>query len=79
MADHPDVYADGITVTISPINVVISFTRTDPEVPGVSPAGKLVVARIRLHPVVAQGLVDVLRQAMAAQAKGKEETQTISH
>ena len=66
MADHPDVYADGVTITINPVGVAITFTRTTPAVPNVTDsAGTEIAATIRLARPVAEGVRDLLQQALS--------------
>jgi len=78
MADHPDVYADGITITVNPAGFTISFTRSEPATPGVTETASVeIVARVRLARPMAEALRNLLEQALAAQP-GKAE-QTITH
>jgi hypothetical protein len=78
MADHPDVYADGITITVNPAGITLSFTRSEPATPGVSKtAGVEIAARVRLARPMAEGLRDLLQRALATQPGASE--QTITH
>lgn len=78
MADHPDVYADGLTITINPAGITLSFTRSEPATPGVSETATIeVAARVRLSRPMAEGLRDLLQQALATQPGTTE--QTITH
>ncbi len=66
MADHPDVHADGITITANDAEVILSFTRTDPAVPGVSDTvERVIVARVRMARPIAEAVRGVLTQALA--------------
>ena len=77
MADHPDVYADGLTITINPAGVALTFTRTDPAVPGVSEEVTLEVAcRVRMSRPTAEGVRELLVRALTESEKS---TQTITH
>ena len=77
MTDHPDVYADGLTITSSPLGVTLSFTRSEPETPGVTDTAHVVIAcRVRLPRPIAEGLRDMLAQALDARQPG---SQTVSH
>lgn len=77
MADHQDVYADGISVTINPISITLTFTRQDPKIPGISEGGQTIVARVRMHPGVGQGVVETINQAIEMQKKqGKNAKET---
>lgn len=77
MADYPDVYADGITITVNPLGIAVTFTRSDPATPGVTETeGRDIVARARLPRQVAEGLQTVLQQALALPGK---DTKSISH
>jgi hypothetical protein len=76
MTDYPDVYADGLTITVSPIGVVFTFTRTDPAIPNVSESEQVVaVSRIRLARPVAEAVRDLLTQSLS----GQQGTQTVTH
>jgi hypothetical protein len=77
MADHPDVYADGITITVNPAGITLSFTRSEPATPGVSDAATIeIAARVRLARPMAEGLRDLLQRALATQPGTSEETIT---
>jgi hypothetical protein len=78
MADHPDVYADGITITVNPAGITLSFTRSEPATPGVSETASIeIAARVRLGRPMAEGLRDLLQRALATQPGTSE--QTITH
>lgn len=78
MADHPDVYADGITISINPAGFTLTFTRSVSAIPNVNEtAGLEIAARVRLARPMAEALASLLQQALAAKP-GKVE-QTISH
>ena len=78
MADHPDVYADGLSVSVNPLGVTLSFTRTAPAVPKVSETANVeLVVRVRLARTVAEGVRDVMAKALEAGAD--QGTQTLTH
>jgi len=77
MADYPDVYADGFTISISPVGITFTFTRSEPAIPGVNEtATQVPVSRVRCSRPFAEGIRDLLVQALAAQQEG---SQTITH
>jgi hypothetical protein len=78
MANHPDVYADGLTITVNPAGITVSFTRSEPATPGVTEMASVeIAARVRLARPVAEALRDLLQRALAAQPDTPE--QTITH
>jgi hypothetical protein len=77
MADHPDVYADGLTASASPIGVTLTFTRTEPAVPRVAESEQVVIAcRIHLARPMAQAVRDLLTRVLEGK---KEGTETVTH
>jgi hypothetical protein len=77
VAEYPDVYADGLTITMSPVGITLTFARSEPAIPGMhETASQEPVARIRCSREFAQGIRDLLGQALAAPAGG---SQTITH
>ena len=77
MADHPDVYADGMTITVNPAGITLSFTRSEPATPGVSETARIeIAARVRLARPMAEGLRDLLQRALATQPGTSDETIT---
>lgn len=78
MADHPDVYADGLTINVNPLGITVTFTRLNPATPGVHESVERVIAcRVRMARPIAEGLRDTLAKAL--QAKAKQGEQTLSH
>jgi hypothetical protein len=66
--DYPDIYADGFSVTVSPVSATLTLTRTQPTgQPGNHEEPTEVVGRVRLSPVMAKAIADALNQ-LAAQA-----------
>jgi hypothetical protein len=77
MADYPDIYADGFSVTAGPMGVTLTMTLSNPNTqPGrqqnmpVNP-----VVRLRMSPALADDLSKVLATSMA-QAKTMNAQQT---
>jgi hypothetical protein len=78
MANHPDVYADGVTITVNPAGITLSFTRSEPATPGVTEMASVeIAARVRLARPMGEALRDLLQRALAAQPDTPE--QTITH
>jgi hypothetical protein len=78
MANHPDVYADGVTITVNPAGITLSFTRSEPATPGVTEMASVeIAARVRLARPMGEALRDLLQRALAAQPDTSE--QTITH
>lgn len=76
MTDYPDVYTDGMTVTVSPVGVTITFTRSEPPIPGVNETARdEPISRVRCSRPMAEAFRDLLTQALA----GQPGTETISH
>ena len=77
MADYPDLYADGLTITINPAGVALTFTRTDPAVPGVDEEARIAISgRVRMSRSVAEAVRDLLTRALT---ESGQSTQTITH
>lgn len=77
MTDHPDVYADGLTITASPVAVTLTFTRMEPAVPNVADAEQVVIAcRVHLARPIAKAVRELLDRMMDAKQEG---TQTVTH
>lgn len=65
MADIPDIYADGVGVSIGPFGVTITLQRSQPggEVGVITPDE--VVGRVRLSTALARALARSLTDALA--------------
>jgi hypothetical protein len=84
MADYPDIYADNVTVSVSPFGVTLTFVRSDPALePGPQPVIRTeTVGRIRLSPALASTLAEVITKTMAqasASAQAAVQASTIKH
>lgn len=80
MADYPDVYADGFSLTSSAFGLGITFTMTDPplvESSGVVPV--IPVVRVRLSRELAQQLVELLSRSLAKPAPQPTTESTTKH
>ena len=69
MADYPDFYADGISVSIGPFGVTVTFQLSQPSLePGPHVDLGQIVARARMSPALARALAQGLNDAAAQQA-----------
>ncbi len=76
MADYPDIYADGFSVTAGPFGVTLTLVRSQPTgEPGPHQEPSEIVARIRLSPALARKIADVFAQVATAAV---QTTQTVS-
>lgn len=76
MADYPDVFTDGMTVTVNPVGITLTFTRSEPAIPNVNDTARdEPICRVRCSREFAVMLRDTLTQALA----GQPGTQTVSH
>lgn len=67
MADYPDIYADGFSVTAGRYGVTVTLTRSEPTgEPGPHEDPREVVGRIRLSPTLAKAVADALGKGVAA-------------
>ncbi len=80
MADYPDVFADGFSISANPLAVTLTLTRSEPTgEPGVHEEPRSIVARVRLSPGMAAGLGAALSQASTARVQRPEEAETTKH
>ena len=80
MADHPDVFADGFSISANPLAVTLTLTRSEPTgEPGVHEEPRSIVARVRLSPGMAGRLGSALSQASTARVPRPEEAETTKH
>jgi hypothetical protein len=80
MADFPDVYAEGFSVTVGPFGCIVTFSHILPTgEPGPHQDPSEPIARIRFSPIVAKGLADTLHSVIATAEQGGQGTKTISH
>ena len=68
--DLPDFYADGLQLAAGPYGLSLTFYLTDPDArPQQGPGTP--IARIRVSVALAEAMADVLKTAIADQAKGR--------
>ncbi|MDP9251195.1 MAG: hypothetical protein M3O78_07480 [Chloroflexota bacterium] len=80
MAEYPDVFADGFSISANPLGVTVTLTRSDPTgEPGMHEEPKSIVARVRLSPGMAAGLGSALSQASTVTVQGPEQAETTKH
>jgi hypothetical protein len=71
MADYPDVYADGMAVTVGPFGITVTLQLSQPAVePGPHNSPSETVCRLRMSPafarVIGQAMLDASVQAPPA-------------
>lgn len=80
MADYPDVFADGFSISANPLAITLTLTRSDPTgEPGVHEEPRSIVARVRLSPGMAAALGDALSEASTARVQSPEQAETTKH
>jgi hypothetical protein len=81
MADYPDIYADGFSVTAGQFGVTVTLTRSEPTgEAGPHEDPREVVGRIRLSPQLAKAVADALGKTLAAASQGTRPTsKTAAH
>jgi hypothetical protein len=80
MADFPDFFADGFSITVGPFGVVITYQLSQPTLePGPHVDPGIVVARARMTPALAKALAQGLNEAVAQQGNVQQgETKVIN-
>lgn len=77
MADYPDIYVDGFSVTVGPGGCTLTLRRTQPTgEPGTHQDPGEIVGRVRMSPFIMKALAQALAQAVAATPEGPPETGT---
>ena len=67
MADYPDIYADGFSVTAGRFGVTVTLTRSEPTgEPGPHEDPREVVGRIRMSSNLAKAIAEALGKTLAA-------------
>ena len=67
MADYPDVYADGFSLSAGPYGVTLTLQRSEPTgEPGPHEEPTVIVARIRMTPNLATAIAASVRQVVEA-------------
>jgi hypothetical protein len=81
MADYPDIYADGFSVTAGRFGVTVTLTRSDPTgEAGSHEDPREVVGRVRLSPQLAKAFADALTKTLATASQGTQPTsKTAAH
>jgi hypothetical protein len=84
MADYPDLYADGFSLTVGPFGLVLTLRRVNPpETTGAGrrqgPLPQETVGRIRMSGPLAQDLANKILNAIKAQATGPGGDTTVTH
>jgi len=65
MADYPDIYADGFSVTAGPFGVTLTLQRSEPMlVAGAHEDPSAIVGRIRMSPNLAKAIADGMNQML---------------
>jgi hypothetical protein len=78
MADYPDIYADGFSLTVGPFGITLTLTRTEPTLEaGPHQDAALIVGRVRLSQALARAITDGFAQLVAASAQAQQ-IQTVS-
>jgi hypothetical protein len=69
MADYPDIYADGFSLTAGPFGATLTLVRTQPTGdPGPHEDPVEIVARVRMSPNLAKAVGEALNQMAVAAA-----------
>ena len=80
MADYPDVFADGFSISANTLAITLTLTRSDPTgEPGVHEEPRSIVARVRLSPGMAAALGGALSEASTARVQSPEQAETTKH
>lgn len=75
MADYPDIYADGFSLTTGPFGVTLTLTRSQPTLePGPHQDPGEIVARVRLSHPLTRAIVDAFAQLSVAAAGAQMQT-----
>ena len=80
MADVPDFFADGFSITIGPFGVTVTFQLTQPTLepgPHVDPGS--IVARARMTPALATALAQALGDVAAQQSNIQASDAGVKH
>jgi len=77
MADYPDLYSDGFSISAGPMGVTLTFLLSDPSgEPGPHQDQTHPVARLRMSPALADELVRIVGTTMAQAKSGQPSSQT---
>jgi hypothetical protein len=65
MADYPDLYADGFSLSAGPYGVTLTLKRSEPtEEPGPHEEPTVIVARVRMTPNLAYAIAASVKQVV---------------
>jgi len=71
MADYPDLYLDGYTVTVSPFGVTLTLMRSEgPDASGTPSPTNEIVGRVRMSKDLAEHMAEAMRNTIAQSKKG---------
>jgi hypothetical protein len=80
VAKHPDVYADGFSITAGAYGVTLTLTRTQPTgEPGPHEEPTEIVARVRMSRDLGRTLSEALAQMVAAAAQARQVSSSTRH
>ena len=80
MADIPDFFADGFSITIGPFGVTVTFQLTQPTLePGPHVDPGVIVARARMTPALATALAQALGDVAAQQSNIRQTETRVKH
>jgi hypothetical protein len=80
MPDYPDFYADGVSVSVGPFGVTVTFQLSQPSTePGPHVDEGAIVARARMSPALAHALAQGLNEAAAQQANVQATETNVRH
>lgn len=77
MADHPDIYADGVGVGVGPFGLTVTLLLSEPSLDaGAHEAPNVIVGRVRLSHALAKALVQNINEALAQHANVQQAADT---
>ena len=80
MADHPDVFADGFSVTAGPFGVTVTLNLSQPTgEPGAHQDPNTIVARVRCSRELARVLADQLNHVLTASGQQAQASSSVKH
>lgn len=80
MADHPDFFADGISISAGPFGVTISFQLSQPGGdPGPHIEQGITVGRVRMSPELARVLSKAITDTIAQQTAVQQPDVKVQH
>ena len=81
MADFPDIYADGFSVSAGRFGVTLTLTRSEPTgEPGAHEDPREIVGRVRFSPNLGKAVAEALGKTLVAASRGAEPTtKTTAH